>query len=182
MQPTQTTRAHRSRPIVGSRAVRSVQGLALLAAGLLAGAFGYGSANIVPTFAAVPLDVRLTFHTAMMKINEPVMQTTMALTILSTLALAVTARGATRPLAAGASALALTSLLVTVFGNVPIHSQIRQWAATSAPAGYMEILRRWEMFHTIRTATALIAFLLLIVAAVSRPPGNTSLTPRVRQQ
>ncbi|MBG0831171.1 DUF1772 domain-containing protein [Planomonospora sp. ID67723] len=148
-----------------------IHGAALLATGLLAGAFGYGAANVVPTFGAVPLDVRLTFHTAMMKVNEPVMQSAMALAILSSFALAVVARGLPRRLAAGAGALAVTSLLVTVFGNVPLHAHIRRWAATTVPAGHTEILQRWELFHTVRTLAALAAFTLMIVIAVSGRPA-----------
>ena len=64
-----------ARPREGRRVHRVVGALALLFTGLLAGAFGYGAVNVVQTFKAVPLDVRLTFHTAMMKMNGPVMQT-----------------------------------------------------------------------------------------------------------
>ncbi|WP_371493490.1 hypothetical protein OG871_38955 [Kitasatospora sp. NBC_00374] len=41
---------------------RLLQGLSLFSTGLLAGAFGYGAANLVPTFNAVPLEMRLDFH------------------------------------------------------------------------------------------------------------------------
>ncbi|WP_431899842.1 anthrone oxygenase family protein [Nonomuraea sp. bgisy101] len=155
--------------------VRSVQGAALLTTGLLAGAFGYGAANVVPTFAAVPLDVRLTFHTTMMKVNEPVMRSAMALAILTSFGLAVVTRGLSRRLAIGAGALALTSLLVTVFGNVPLHAHIRQWAATSVTPGYVEILQRWELFHTLRTLTAVAAFVLIVSVAVFVQPTIRSL-------
>ncbi|MFI6921010.1 hypothetical protein ACIBIZ_13730 [Nonomuraea spiralis] len=94
-------------------AVRYTQGAALVATGLLAGAFGYGAANVIPTFDAVPLDVRLTFHTTMMKVNEPVMQSAMALAILTTFGLAVAGRGRPRLLALGAGALAAFVLIVT---------------------------------------------------------------------
>ncbi|MFE3455046.1 anthrone oxygenase family protein [Nonomuraea sp. NPDC059194] len=151
---------------------RYVHGAALLATGLLAGAFGYGAANVIPTFNAVPMDVRLTFHTAMMQVNEPVMQSAMALAILSSFALAVLARGLPRRLALGAGSLAVSTLLVTVFGNVPLHAHFRQWAATSAPAGYIEIVQRWELFHTLRTLTAIAAFALIIAAAISARPSS----------
>ncbi|MGC5013752.1 anthrone oxygenase family protein [Streptosporangium sp. DT93] len=149
---------------------RYVHGAALPATGLLAGAFGYGAVNVVPTFGAVPLDVRLTFHTAMMEVNEPVMQSAMALAILTSFGLAVVGRGLPRRLALGAGVLTVASLLVTVFGNVPLHAHFRRWAATSAPAGHAEILQRWELFHTIRTLTALSAFALMIVIAVLTRP------------
>jgi hypothetical protein len=150
--------------------VRYIHGAALLATGLLAGAFGYGAANVIPTFGAVPLDVRLTFHTTMMKVNEPVMQSAMALAILTTFALAIAGRGWARRLASGAGALALASLLITVFGNIPLHAHFRKWAAGPVPSGYAEVFQRWEMFHTLRTLTALAAFVLIVtVAVVARP-------------
>jgi uncharacterized membrane protein len=153
--------------------VRYATGAALLATGLLAGAFGYGTANVLPTFRAVPLELRLDFHTAMMKVNEPVMQSAMALAILSTIVLAVLARDRSRRIAVGAMALTFATLLVTVFGNVPLHARFRQWAATSAPAGYAEVLQRWELFHTVRTVTALAAFVLVVILAVAARPATT---------
>ncbi|OXM73040.1 MULTISPECIES: anthrone oxygenase family protein [Amycolatopsis] len=142
--------------------VRYVTAFALLATGLLAGAFGYGAVNLVSAFNAVPLDVRLTFHTALMHLNGVVMQTTMALAILSSLALAVLSRGASRYLAGAAGALALASLLITRFGNVPINGRIKVWAVTGAPADHASILHRWEAFNVARSLTALIAFVLVI--------------------
>lgn len=66
----------------------------MLGTQLLASAFGYGAANVIPTLWAVPLDVRPTFHTTMIKADEPVMQSAMALAILTSFGLAT-------PVAAG---------------------------------------------------------------------------------
>ncbi|WP_406067680.1 anthrone oxygenase family protein [Micromonospora sp. NBC_01638] len=153
--------------------VRPVTGLALLSTGLLAGAFGYGAVNVQTTFNAVPLDVRLTFHSALMQMNGPVMQTTMALAALSSLALAVLTRRTPRFLAGAAGALAVASFLITRFGNVPINGQIKVWAVTTPPADYAATLQRWEMFNVARTLTALAAFVLIITLALR--------TTRVRQ-
>ncbi|GAA3470582.1 anthrone oxygenase family protein [Nonomuraea roseola] len=128
---------------------------------------------MIPTFGAVPLDVRLTFHTTMKKANEPVMQSAMALVILTSFGLAIAGRGRPRRLALGAGVLALTSLLITVFGNIPLHAHFRRWAAGPVPAGHAEILQRWEPFHTLRTQSALTAFLLIIsIAVVAQPPAR----------
>jgi len=79
--------------------LRLVKGLALLSTGLLSGTFVYGAVNVAQTFKAVPLDVRLTFHSALMRMNGSVVQTMMALAILSSLLLvagsAAAARGST---------------------------------------------------------------------------------------
>ncbi|WP_327228597.1 DUF1772 domain-containing protein [Streptomyces platensis] len=148
--------------------IRLVHGFALLSTGLLAGAFGYGAANLVPTFDAVPLAMRLSFHAELMKMNGITMQTAMGASILSSLTLAVLTAGRTRLLAGAAGLLALASFLITRFGNVPINGRIKQWALTSAPADHAEILRRWELFNNMRTLTAFAAFVLLIALAVGR--------------
>lgn len=152
--------------------VRLFQGLALLSTGLLAGAFGYGAANLVPTFDAVPLDIRLSFHAELMKMNGITMQAAMGASILSSLTLAALTHGRTRLLAGAAGLLALASFLVTRLGNVPINGRIKEWASTSAPADHAEILDRWEMFNNIRTVAAVIAFALLIFLTLRLPAAS----------
>ncbi|MFD9379372.1 anthrone oxygenase family protein [Streptomyces sp. NPDC059999] len=153
--------------------IRLVHALALLATGLLAGAFGYGAANLVPTFNAVPLDMRLSFHAELMRMNGITMQSAMAVSTLSSLTLAALTRGRARLISGTAGLLAIASFLVTRLGNVPINGRIKQWALTSAPADHAEVLRRWELFNNVRTLTALAAFGLLIVLAVGGRPAAT---------
>lgn len=139
---------------------------ALLPAGLLAGAFGYGAVNVVYAFRRVPLDVRFTFHTALMSVNGVIMQSLMGLTILSTLVLAIRSTGRLRVLAATASVLAVAAFLITRLGNVPINQKIKVWAISGPPADYADILSRWEAFHFARTACALVAFLLVVATTL----------------
>ncbi|OIJ94127.1 hypothetical protein BIV24_11255 [Streptomyces colonosanans] len=158
--------------------VRTTKAIAVTATGLLAGAFGYGAVNLGPTFWSVPLETRLTFHAELMKMNSPVMLTAMGVSALGALALTLQTRGRERWLAAGATALTATSFLVTRFGNVPINAQIKVWAVTSPPADYAEILHRWDLFNQTRTATALAAFVLLVIAqSGSGPRATRSATP-----
>lgn len=151
------------------RRIRLLQGLALLATGLLAGAFGYGAANLVPTFHAVPLDMRLSFHAELMKMNGITMRAAMAVSTLSSFALAALTRGRARLIAGTAGLLTLASFLITRLGNVPINGRIKEWARTSAPVDHAEILRRWELFNDARTLTAVTAFALLIALALRQP-------------
>lgn len=169
------TRTPIQTPIQTRTPIWILQGLALLATGLLAGAFGYGAANLVPTFNAVPLDMRLSFHAELMKMNGITMQAAMAVSTLSSVALAVLTRGRARLIAGAAGLLTLASFLITRLGNVPINGRIKEWALTSAPAGHEEVLRRWELFNNLRTLTALTAFVLLIALALAlaRPPTPT---------
>ncbi|WP_329625403.1 DUF1772 domain-containing protein [Streptomyces sp. NBC_01255] len=152
--------------------IRVIQGLALLATGLLTGAFAYGAANLVPTFNAVPLDMRLSFHAELMKMNGITVQAAMAVSTLSSLALALLTRGRARLIAGAAALLTLASFLITRLGNVPINGRIKEWALTAAPADHAEILRRWELFNNLRTLTALTAFVLLIVLCLWQPTAT----------
>ncbi|MEV4713085.1 DUF1772 domain-containing protein [Micromonospora sp. NPDC049374] len=146
-------------------ALRGVRALAVFSTGLLAGALGYGAVNVVQTFQAVPLDVRLTFHTALMRMNGPVVQTTMGVALVSSLVLALLVRRRLRIPAGAAVAGILTSFLVTRFGNVPINAQIKVWAAGSIPADHATLLARWEMFNVVRTVAAIAAFVLVVLVA-----------------
>ncbi|MEV0550404.1 DUF1772 domain-containing protein [Nocardia salmonicida] len=143
-----------------------IRALALLTTGLLAGAFGYGAANLVPTFHRVPLQMRLEFHTELMQNNSISMQLTMAAAALSCLALAIVQTGRDRVLAAAATVLVVGSFLITRLGNVPINHKINAWAVDGAPADYAVVLERWDFFHFLRTGTALAAFALIIVLVV----------------
>lgn len=163
--------------------VRSVRSLALLATGLLVGAFGYGAANLVPTFHRVPLQMRLEFHTELMQNNSISMQATMAAAALSCLGAAVLATGRDRVVAGSATALVVASFAVTRLGNVPINHRINRWAIDGAPADYAAILARWDMFHFLRTGTALAAFVLIIALAVWSPvAGVAQAEPGVAEQ
>ncbi|GAA3079737.1 hypothetical protein GCM10020000_76900 [Streptomyces olivoverticillatus] len=90
----------------------------------------------------------------------------MAVSALSSLALAALTRERARLLAAAAGFLTVASFLITRFGNVPINGRIKQWAATTPPADYAEILRRWELFNDARTCTSIAAFAILIYGAL----------------
>ncbi len=149
--------------------IRSIRSLALLTTGLLAGAFGYGAANLVPTFHRVPLRMRLEFHTELMQNNSISMQATMAAAAVSCLVAAVLATGRDRIVAGAAAALVVASFAITRLGNVPINHQINRWALDGAPADYAAILTRWDVFHFLRTGTALFAFALIIALAVWMP-------------
>jgi hypothetical protein len=69
--------------------------------------------------------------------------------------------------------MALTSLAVTRFGNVPINRQMQTWSATAPPSNYLEQLHRWTVFHGIRTGTAALSFLLALSAECCAIMGTT---------
>jgi hypothetical protein len=112
----------------------------------------YGFANVNPTFAAVPLDVQLTFRTELMNRNAIVMQALMAASLVTSARLAIGARGRARACAVGATVLTVATFLVTRFGNVPFTAEIRAWAADALVPDYQERLAIWDVFNDIRAA------------------------------
>lgn len=151
---------------------RSIRSLALLTTGLMAGAFGYGAANLVPTFHRVPLQMRLEFHTELMQNNSISMQATMAAAALSCLAAAVLATGRERNVAGAATVMVVATFAITRLGNVPINHRINQWALHGAPADYAAILTRWDVFHFLRTGTAVAALAIVIALVVWMPRAS----------
>lgn len=162
--------------------VRLTCAVALLSTGFLTGAFGYGAVNLAPTFRRVPLQMRLEFHTELMKNNSVSMQIAMAVAASSCLALALFTTGRSRVFAGAAAGLVIASFLITRLGNVPINHQINRWAVDGAPADHAEILTRWDCFHDLRTATALIAFALVITLVLRSPRTPEAVEPATAAQ
>lgn len=137
----------------------------MLATGLLAGAFFYALLNILPTFYEVPVNVHLVFRTQLMTHNGITMQALMALSIITPFWYARLCKHfkRTRNLAYLSSVLALGSLLVTRFGNVPINQVIKTWVHMPVPPeNWKAILHQWDIYHAIRTICAFLCSVLFI--------------------
>ncbi|MFA6060857.1 MAG: DUF1772 domain-containing protein [Taibaiella sp.] len=141
--------------------------IGLLATGLLAGAFFYALLNVIPTFYEVPVPVHLIFRTQLMTHNGITMQTLMAFSIITPFWYARLYKHfkTTRNLAYLSAVFALSSLLVTRFGNVPINQIIKTWVnMPSPPSHWQSALHQWDVYHAIRTVCALLCFILFIAA------------------
>jgi len=147
--------------------VRAAAVAALVPSGILAGALSYGRVNVVPTFDAVPLDVHLTFRVALFEANGTVMPVLMGIGFAASVWLAVAARGRLRAAAAGAAVLTAVVAAVTRFGNVPVNDEVRAWLANGPAPDYVDRLAYWGVLNDIRLATALAAFVLLVVGVVA---------------
>lgn len=144
----------------------AIKFIALIATGLLAGAFFYTFVNLLPTFNEVPVNVHLIFRVQLMSHNGITMQTLMGLSIIGPLTYAWLNKGdvGARNFALLTSGLALSALLVTRFGNVPINQIIRTWEPDAPPVGFRTILERWDSFHLVRTCAGIASFITMIIA------------------
>jgi Domain of unknown function (DUF1772) len=145
---------------------RAAKLFSLISTGFLAGVFTYALFAIIPAWNEVPLAVHFTYRVALMRHNAIVMQSMMAIGILAPLCWAWTIRA--RPVACTCAMVAgimnLTAVLVTRFGNVPINQLIRRWLTAPPPTNYLEALHRWTVFNNVRSAAAVLGFVLVLVA------------------
>jgi hypothetical protein len=153
-------------PLGGAIVYRMAKLLSLISTGFVAGVFTYAFFAIIPAWNEVPRDVHFIYRVALMRHNAIVMQSIMAIGILSPLWWAWTIRAmpAARACAVAASAMNLTAVLVTRFGNVPINQYVRKWLTEPPPADYLGTLHRWTVFNNIRSAAAVLGFILILIA------------------
>ncbi len=156
--------------------------IATIATGLLAGAFLYGFLNLVPTFYEVPQEVHLRFRVQLMNHNSTSMQALMAVSIITPLWYAFVNRRvrAVVFLSILSSSMALVSLLVTRFGNVPINMLIRSWSETQPPADWLDYLHRWDSYNLVRSIAAIVGFILFVTATHVKSLNNYNYPPHTK--
>jgi uncharacterized membrane protein len=72
-----------------------------------------------------------------------------------------------RTLALIASALFAGSVVYSVLGPVPINNKVAKWHPDSLPSNWRKLRERWDRLHAFRVVILMVAFLLLVAAAIS---------------
>ncbi|MGK5683452.1 anthrone oxygenase family protein [Actinoplanes sp. URMC 104] len=65
---------------------------------------------------------------------------------------------------AGAGALLLVSVIMSVLLLVPINNLNKTWTPENRPADWKQQIKRWDRFHYVRVAVIVAAFVLLAAA------------------
>ncbi|WP_327636863.1 DUF1772 domain-containing protein [Kribbella sp. NBC_00482] len=154
---------------------RVVRGLSLLFSGVFAGFLvcvlvlenslrGFG--------ASVYTQVRLVELDSLDKLASATLIPAMITTVL----LAIRARGNDRRIVLVAVALLVVVFATTFAINLPINSDQSAWSVQNAPSDWANVRDRWQIAHAIRTTAAALAFGLLVVASQI----NTTARGRVR--
>lgn len=142
--------------------------LALFGVALIAGGWMMG------TFLVVPAQKKLTAseYTAVEQANTSVgaryYPVVMASTVMALITLLVLTIRSGRPslLIALSLAFVIGALAFTAAKMVPINKHVDTWSIQSPPANWQVTRDAWHTNHRIRTALAVIAFLLLCTAIV----------------
>ena len=97
---------------------------------------------------------------------------------MTTVVLAIRARGNDRRVVLVAIALLLVVFATTLAINLPINADQPSWSVQNPPTDWASVRDRWQLAHLIRTAAALLAFGSLIgSAATHRTPTKHSTPP-----
>ena len=140
---------------------------ALLANGLAAGVLMGTVLGGVPLLLSLPPERYLETHRFLANRYEPFQPLCMLATLACDVALAVIGPAAARPLFAASALLILAVVAISAGRNVPI----KRWAIALDPAHLpgewsdIDPRRRWARWNTIRTAAAVLAFALNVLAA-----------------
>lgn len=94
--------------------------------------------------------------------------------IITTVVLAIRARGNDRRVVLVAVALLVVVFATTLAINLPINSDQSSWSVQNPPPDWAAVRDRWQLAHLIRTAAALLAFGTLIGSAVFENPPTKS--------
>jgi uncharacterized membrane protein len=85
--------------------------------------------------------------------------------MITTVLLAIRARGNDRRVVLIAIALLVVVFATTFAINLPINSDQSAWSVQNPPSDWADVRDRWQVAHAIRTAAAVLAFGLLITAS-----------------
>jgi hypothetical protein len=151
-----TTIAARA-PLPTLRIARSV---AVLAVGLLAGAVLLVWAVDVPLGRSAELYQQ--YRQATTGLLTALLPPLGAVGLVAALLAAALDRGVGRALAAGAGALLLVGLVLTVGVLFPINDAVLAW--TAPPPDWTVVRDRWRAAHAVRSVATVAAFVLLVAA------------------
>jgi hypothetical protein len=98
--------------------------------------------------------------------------------IITTVLLAIRARGNNRRLVLVAVALLLLVFVTTLAINLPINADQANWSVQNPPADWATLRDRWQLAHLVRTAAAILAFTSLTAATLTHRTPTKHPTPR----
>jgi uncharacterized membrane protein len=96
--------------------------------------------------------------------------------IAITLILAALTKGDARPryLLAIAAVLLIAAGLITRFGNQPINAIVMTWVPEAPAANWEQLRDDWWRLHIIRTSSAIVALVFVLLAVLTTKPSQRS--------
>lgn len=151
--------------------------VAVFATGLIAGIF-VGNLASTPARSALEPSAFVQYQQIVHVYYQVMMIFLLGVAAISCVAWLVTLRKRWRSaeflLAASSLAGIVIMIAITRAVNVPINEQLMTWNIASPPADLRVVWARLESVHLLRTVISIIAFVLAITAASTRPDRSDS--------
>jgi uncharacterized membrane protein len=133
-------------------------------AGLLAGEEFVIRFGIRGPLASLPEEPHILIRQALIRTLRVLVPVLYLLALFTTLATTCIDGASYLPVRAGAVAALFAWIALTLGGTVPLNAAAAEWDAAAPPADWRPLIDRWERLNTFRTAAAVVAFGLLLVA------------------
>ena len=138
----------------------------IFGAGIVAGAFLMGSFAVHPAAARLNTSPHVLLRQELIRRLGRWMPPFMLLPVLaSTVAIMLCRTSVFWTLDALGLALSLATIGITIGINAPLNRRFASWSPDALPSGSQSYVDRWNVAHSVRTATAVAAFLCAIFAA-----------------
>jgi uncharacterized membrane protein len=148
-----------------------LQILALLVLGLMCGSELNVAAIAHPNLNRQPLEVHIPMRASLAALLGRVMPFWMGGSTLLNLILLMPFQRLSEAawrFAAAAFALQSFAVVFSLVAPVPINNRIANWTVSSLPENWKAMERRWDIYHGVRTAALIIAFVLLALSLRAR--------------
>ncbi len=147
---------------------RVVRGVSLLFSGLFA---GFLLCVLVLEHSLRGFDASVYTQVRLVELDslDTLASVTLIPAIVTTVVLAIRARGNDRRVVLVAVGLLLIVFATTLAISLPINSDQTGWSVQNPPADWSTVRDHWQVAHLIRTVAALLAFGSLIGSAVTVP-------------
>ena len=158
---------------------RLIRGASLLFSGLFAG-FLLGVLVLENSLRGFDASVYTQVRLVELDSLDTLASVTLIPAIVTTVVLAIRARGNDRRVVLVAVALLMLVFATTLAVNLPINADQASWSVQNPPADWATVRDHWQVAHLIRTVAALLAFGSLIGATLThRTPTNHPTPPTV---
>jgi hypothetical protein len=145
--------------------------VAVVLMGLLAGCYVDGSLVVAPAGRRLPASTWVRVEqatTAVGSVRYRVLLATVVIADLAALTLDDPTVTAVSLHVGGLVLVVATTILVTVRRVVPINALVHTWSADDPPSAWHEVRDRWRHLHHGRTVGMVLAFVVQVVALVTR--------------
>jgi anthrone oxygenase-like protein len=140
--------------------VHLLQLVTLALAGLLAGEEFIVRWGVAPALRALDDGSHVRARIALVKRLRVVVPVLIVPTVVAAAMAAVQVDG---PAAWSGFGALVVFVLCSAFGTVPINMQVSRWDAGRPPVGWRRTVHRWERIDVVRSAAAVVGFVLLLI-------------------